>query len=163
MCVCVCVCVCVCLYPYPFTLSWYSPLSEIHLNVVRGLIQLKGFNQCINMENSSERRNYIQVQQTDLPYANTKDLIQSGRIQIRVACLSLVSFRQLSKIYPISSFRGDIITSFSLQFVGLLEFRLSRWKKKYLETEIKELGRSTYNSYTYDYVYNCLHFIFYAD
>ena len=95
-CVCVCVCVCVCLYPYPFTLSWYSPLSEIPLDVVRRLIQLKGFNQCINKESSSERRNYIQVQQTDLPYANAKDLIQSGRIQIIVVCLSLVSFHQLS-------------------------------------------------------------------
>ena len=29
-------------------------------------------------------------------FANSKDLIQSGRIQIRVASLSLVSFRHLS-------------------------------------------------------------------
>ena len=54
---------------------------------------------------------------TDLLYAHAKDLIQSGRIQIRVASLFLVSFRHLSvlSIGPtyilyqyISSFRGAL-------------------------------------------------------
>ena len=42
------------------------------------------------------RRNYVRQGQTDLLYASAKDLIQSRRIQIRVASLSLVSFRHLS-------------------------------------------------------------------
>ena len=38
-----------------------------------------GFAQCVNQESSSERRNYIRTEQTDL-YAYAKYLIQSGRI-----------------------------------------------------------------------------------
>ena len=45
--------------------------------------------------------------QTDLLHANAKDLIQYERIQIRVASLSLLSFRNLTAwhvavLYPIS-------------------------------------------------------------
>ena len=47
-----------------------SPPDEIHLDLVRRIIQLRGFAQCVNKESSWERRNYIQQQQTDLLYAN---------------------------------------------------------------------------------------------
>ena len=46
------------------------PSDEIHLDVVRRIIQWRGFAQCVNKESSWERRNYIQQQQTDLLYAN---------------------------------------------------------------------------------------------
>ena len=32
----------------------HYPLGETHLNVVRGLIQLRGFNQCINKKALSQ-------------------------------------------------------------------------------------------------------------
>ena len=65
-------------------------------------------------------------------YANTKDLIQSRRIYIRAASLSLVSFLHLSvmsqgrlisyiNIYNLLAGRQYII-SFSLQFCVWLEF-----------------------------------------
>ena len=55
-------------------------LDETHLDAVRGLIQLRGFAQCVNTESSSERRNYVRAEQTDLLYADAKDLIQSRKI-----------------------------------------------------------------------------------
>ena len=60
--------------------------------------------QCIN-KNSSERCCYVRSEQTDLVYANAKDLIQSWRIYIRVASLSLLSSRHLSV-----SVRGRLIS-----------------------------------------------------
>ena len=82
--------------------------------------------QCVN-KNSSERCCYVRSEQTDLLYANAKDLIQSWRIYIRVASLSLLSSRHLSvlgrgrlisyiKIYHL--FAGyEYIISFPLQVV----------------------------------------------
>ena len=60
--------------------------------------------QCIN-KNSSERFCYVRSEQTDLVYANAKDLIQSWRIYIRVASLSLLSSRHLSVLV-----RGRLIS-----------------------------------------------------
>ena len=60
--------------------------------------------QCIN-KNSSERCCYVRSEQTDLVYANAKDLIQSWRIYIRVASLSLLSSRHLSVLV-----RGRLIS-----------------------------------------------------
>ena len=61
--------------------------------------------QCINKKSSSERCCYVQSEQTHHPYGNAKDLTQSWRIYIRVASLSLVSFRHLSVLL-----RGWLIT-----------------------------------------------------
>ena len=71
-------------------------LIETHLEVVKGLIQLRGFNQYINNKTSSERCYYVQTEQTDICYANAKKLLQSGKTYIGVAFISLVPFRQLS-------------------------------------------------------------------
>ena len=60
--------------------------------------------QCIN-KNSSERFCYVRSEQTDLVYTNAKDLIQSWRIYIRVASLSLLSSRHLSVLV-----RGRLIS-----------------------------------------------------
>ena len=57
-----------------------TPLSETHLNAVKGLVWLRDFAQCVNKESLSERRNYVRAEQTDLLYANAKDLIRIGRI-----------------------------------------------------------------------------------
>ena len=61
-----------------------------------GLSNYKVSPQCINKKSSLEWCCYIQKGQKDLLCANVKDLIQSWRIWIRVASLSLVSFRHLS-------------------------------------------------------------------
>ena len=45
-----------------------------------------------------EPRNYVRAEQTDLLYADAKDLIQSRRIYIRVASLYLLSLRHLSPL-----------------------------------------------------------------
>ena len=71
-----------------------------------GAYLTKGFAQCIDKESSSERGNCVQSEQTDL-HAYTMDPIQSGRIWIRLAYLSLVSFRHLpvccvAGLYPVS-------------------------------------------------------------
>ena len=101
--------------------------------------------QCVNKESSSERRNYVGQGQTDLLYVNANDLIQSRRIQIRVASLSLASFRHLSvcwwptyilyqiyHLFPCSKY----IILFSLQLVGQPEFRLWRWNMTFSDTEM---------------------------
>ena len=69
-----------------------QPLGENHLEVMRGLIYLRVFTQCVNKKSSTEQRNCFQAEQTDLFHVNDKDLIQSGRILIRLVSLSLVSF-----------------------------------------------------------------------
>ena len=89
----------------------------------------------------------------DLLYPNAKDLIQSWRIYIRAPSLSLVYFRHLatlvrswliSHINIYHLFAGcKYIISLSLQFANVLEFRLWRWNMIDLETEMKELARST--------------------
>ena len=56
------------------------PLDETRFDGVRGLIQLRGSTQCINKKSSLEKRYCVQAEQTDLLYANTKGLIQSGRV-----------------------------------------------------------------------------------
>ena len=61
-----------------------------------GLSNYKVSPQCINKKSSSEWCCYVQKGQKHLLCANVKDLIQSWRIWIRVASLSLVSFRHLS-------------------------------------------------------------------
>ena len=82
---------------------------------------------------------------------------QSGRILIRVASLSLVSLRHLSalvhsrlisyiNIYHLLA-GCQYIISFSLQFVSVLEFCLGRFNLTILETETKELDKSTQNSF----------------
>ena len=43
-------------------------------------LELGGFAQCVNKESSSERRNYVRAEQTDLLYANGKDLTQNGKV-----------------------------------------------------------------------------------
>ena len=35
------------------------PIDETHLDAVRGLIQLRGFNQCINKKSSLKRYSYV--------------------------------------------------------------------------------------------------------
>ena len=42
-----------------------------------------------------ERNNYVRGEQTDFLYANVKDLIEGGKIYIRLTSLSLVFFRIL--------------------------------------------------------------------
>ena len=90
-------------------------------------------------KNSSERCCYVGSEQTDLLYVNAKDLIQSWRIYIRVAPLSLLSSRHLSvlvwgrlisyiKIYHL--FAGyQYIISFPLQVVvaGVFVFGGEIW------------------------------------
>ena len=59
------------------------PLDETYLDVVRGLIQLKGFIQCVNKENWLKRRKYVRAEQADLLYANTKDLkVEELRLEV---------------------------------------------------------------------------------
>ena len=41
---------------------------------------LRGFAGCVSKDSSLKRRKYVQQGQTDLLYANDKDLIQSRRI-----------------------------------------------------------------------------------
>ena len=77
------------------TLETNFSLSETYLLVVRVLNQPRAVAQCVNNESLLESRNFVQLEQTDF-FANSKDLTQSGRIQIRVVSLSLVSFRHLS-------------------------------------------------------------------
>ena len=77
----------------------------------------------------------------------------NSKWKIRVASLSLVSFRHLSVliwgrlisyISICHLFAGcQYIMSFSLNFVCVLEFCLRRWNMTFLETEMKELSRST--------------------
>ena len=50
------------------------PLDETYLDVVRGLIQLKGFIQCVSKENWLKRSKYVRAEQADPLYANNKDL-----------------------------------------------------------------------------------------
>ena len=77
----------------------------------------------------------------------------NSKWKIRVASLSLVSSRHLSVliwdrlisyINICHLFAGcQYIMSFSLNFVFVLEFCLRRWNMTFLETEMKELSRST--------------------
>ena len=71
-------------------------LNETQLEVVKGLIQLRGFNQNINNKSSSERCYYVRTERTDICYANAKKLLQSGKSYIEAAFISLVPFRHLS-------------------------------------------------------------------
>ena len=41
-------------------------LAETHLDEVRELNELRGFNQCINKKSSLERCYYVRAEQTDL-------------------------------------------------------------------------------------------------
>ena len=118
-------------YGQPLKVTQSVPLDETHLDAVRWLIQLRDFNKCINKKSSSERYYYVRVEQTDLLYANPKNLIQSGRIWIRVASLSLVSFCHLSVldqgqlIYYVNVYHLSLeqyIISFSIQFVSCWSF-----------------------------------------
>ena len=93
-------------------------LNETHLEVVKDLIQLRGFNQHINNKSSSERCYYVRTERTDICYANAKKLLQSGKSYIEVAFISLVPFRHLSFLdrgrliscINISSFRRSNIS-----------------------------------------------------
>ena len=108
------------------------PLDETHLDVMKGLIYGRGFAQCVNKKSSLERRNYARAKQTDLLYANTNDLIQSEKIQIRLASLSIVYFRHLSglvyrltvNIYHL--FAEPYIVSLCFWFMDGPNFRLWR-------------------------------------
>lgn len=53
---------------------------------------LRIFTQCVNRKSSTGQRTCFQAEQTDLFYVNDKDMIQSGRILIRLVSLSVVSF-----------------------------------------------------------------------
>ena len=63
------------------TLTWWVGLSNQEV-----------LHSVSNKESSSERRNYVQQEQKDLLYADAKNLIQSRRMWIRVASLSLAFF-----------------------------------------------------------------------
>ena len=104
-----------------------------------GLSNYKVSPQCINKKSSSEWCCYVQKGQKDLLCANVKDLIQSWRIWIRVASLSLVSFRHLSvlvwgwlmsyiNIYLL--YADDIISNrflSSLEWSGVFVFGSETW------------------------------------
>ena len=47
-----------------------------YLDTVKGLIELRGFNKCINKKSSSERCCYVRSEQTDLLKYFAKDWIQ---------------------------------------------------------------------------------------
>ena len=57
------------------------------------------------------------LSRTDILYANAKDLVQNGKILIRVASLSLVCFRHLSILA-----RGQLISFINIyhRFAGAL-------------------------------------------
>ena len=90
-----------------------------------------------NKESSLERRYFVWQGLTDLLYANGKDLIQGRRIKIRVASLSLVSFRHssvlslrqlTSYILYISSFSLQLVMGWSFVFGGeIWHFQVWRW------------------------------------
>ena len=127
------------------TLEIDVPLSETYLLVVRVLNQPRAVAQCVNKESLLESRNYVQLEQTDF-FANSKDLIQSGRIQIRVASLFLVSFRHLSVCWVAhiylyqykSSFCGTIYHIVLSPVVCVLEFHLWKWKMKWRRGNLAE-------------------------
>ena len=130
-------------------------LNETHLEVVKGLIQLRGFNQYINNKSSSERCYYVRTEQTDICYANAKKLLQNGKTYIGVAFISLVPFWQLlfldrgrliSYINIYHPFAGEIYHIVFYPICRRLEFRLWGWNMTFLETKIKELGRSALNN-----------------
>ena len=90
-----------------------------------GLIQPTGFSQHVNKDSSSERRCYVRSEQTDPLYANAKDLIHSGKVQIRVASSSLVSFHHFSvclaaDLYPISIYITFLRKHLSYRFLSSL-------------------------------------------
>ena len=39
------------------------------------LVLKRGFTQCVNKDSSSEQRNYVLAEETDLLFANAKDVI----------------------------------------------------------------------------------------
>ena len=127
------------------TLETNFSLSETYLLVVRVLNQPRAVAQCVNKESLLESRNFVQLEQTDF-FANSKDLIQSGRIQIRVASLSLVSFRHLSVCWVahiylyqyISIFCGTIYHIVLSLVVCVLEFHLWKWKMKWRRGNLAE-------------------------
>ena len=119
---------------------------------MRGVSNWEVSNQCINMKSSSERCCYFRLGQTNFLYANSKNVIQSKRILIWVASLSLVSFLHLSVLWSgrltsyIKIYHLFVTQIYHINFspVSELEFRLWRWNMTFLDTEMKELGRSTH-------------------
>ena len=53
------------------------PLDETHLDMVRGLIKLRDFNQCINKKSSWERCYYVRAEKADLLKYFAKDWIDT--------------------------------------------------------------------------------------
>ena len=132
-------------------------LNETHLEVVKGLIQLRDFNQYINNKSSSEQCYYVRTERTDICYANAKKLLESGKSYIEVAFISLVPFRHLSfldrgrlisyiNIYIYHPFAGATYHIVFYPICRRLEFRLWGRNMTFLETKIKELGRSALNN-----------------
>ena len=126
-------------------------LNETHLDVVKDLIQLRTFSQYINNKSSSERCYYVWTEQTDICYANAKKLLQSGKIYIRIAFISLVPFRHfsfldrsrlISYIYLYHHFAGAIYDIVFHLVCQRLELHLWGWNMAFSGTRMKELGRS---------------------
>ena len=57
-------------------------LDETHLEAVKGLISLRGYNQCVNKESSSECCYFVRAEQTDLLKYSAKDWIQYRSLQV---------------------------------------------------------------------------------
>ena len=110
-----------------------------------GAYPTRSFNQSASTRRARRNDYFVLQGLTDLIFANAKDLIQSRRIQIRVASLSLVSFRSLSVLSAgrlISNINlyhlfAEHYISFFLQFrVGwsfvfggkIWHFQIRRWR-----------------------------------
>lgn len=63
-----------------FYYTMLIPLDETNLDGVKRLIQQTGFDHWVSKKSPLERCNYVHIQQTDLFYANVKNMIQGGRI-----------------------------------------------------------------------------------
>ena len=103
-------------------------LNETHLEVVKGLIQLRGFNQYINNKSSSERCYYVRTERTDICQKITSKwkILYWSSLHILSTFSALVVFGFEVDLYPISIYiillQEQYIISFSIQFVGGLSF-----------------------------------------
>ena len=79
---------------WPTCFCWY--LIRMYYLLDKTHVVVKGRTHQVSTKVCQERRYFIGQGLTDLLYANAKDLIQSRRVYIRVASLSLISFCHLS-------------------------------------------------------------------
>ena len=84
--------------------------------------------QCINKYSSSERCGCVRQGLTDLLIAYAKDLIQCWKIWIRVASLSLVSFRSFSAWSGPIYFLYQYISSFR-RILNIISYRFLSSKR----------------------------------